>query len=156
MLNSDDENADSLVAAALKTGLAKYSNLNPRVVQSIEVDATIADDIKYTSIKSVIVALISIFISTVLRFRKWQFGSVFTYAGMNAITIYFVSSLVSKSMYLIPVNDQDNVHSYLYSALLESSAMSDKFTSLVYALAVVVFYLMMGYVLYRKKIFIKI
>lgn len=88
--------------------------------------------------------------------RNWQFGSVFTYAGMNAITIYFVSSLVAKSMYLIPVNSQDNVHSYLYSALLDSTAMSDKFTSLVYALVVVVFYLIMGYVLYKKKIFIKI
>ncbi len=87
LIDSDDEGADSLVLAALHTGLAKYQKLNPREVQSIEVDASIADDIKYTSIKSVIVALIAIFIYIVLRFRKWQFGAGAIFALFHDVLI---------------------------------------------------------------------
>lgn len=94
LIDSEDEKADSLVAVGLDAGLAKYQNLNPRIVQSIEVDATIADDIKFTSIKSIIVALISIFIYIVLRFRKWQFGA-------GAIFALFHDVLIVISMFSI-------------------------------------------------------
>ena len=40
----------------------------------ISVEPTIADDIKKTSVESVIIALIVIFLYIVIRFRKWQFG----------------------------------------------------------------------------------
>ncbi|MCH7523927.1 MAG: DUF1624 domain-containing protein [Bacteroidetes bacterium] len=88
--------------------------------------------------------------------RKIKFGSIFKYVGMNAITIYFMSSFISKTFYLTKVNDASNIHSYLYNNLFVHSFLSDKMSPLLYALVVVAFYLALGYVLYRKKIFIKV
>ena len=88
--------------------------------------------------------------------KKIQFGSIFKYVGMNAITIYFLSSFISKSMYLIKIGDVTNVHSYLYDTLFVQSFFSEMQSSLIYALVVVLFYLGLGYALYKKKIFIKV
>jgi len=44
------------------------------IASSSKVGATIADDIKNSSYKSAIIALVCIFIYIVFRFRKWQFG----------------------------------------------------------------------------------
>jgi predicted acyltransferase len=88
--------------------------------------------------------------------KQLKFGTVFKYVGMNAITIYFLSSLISKSMYLIKVGEESNVHSYLYETLFIQSFFSSKLSSLLYALSVVLFYVGFAYFLYRKKIFIKV
>ena len=84
-----------------------------------------------------------------------KFGSIFKYVGMNAITIYFLSSFVSKIFYLSKVGDT-NVHSWLYNNIFVQSFLSDELSSLLYALVVVMFYIGLGYVMYRKKIFIKV
>jgi len=88
--------------------------------------------------------------------KQLKFGSIFKYVGMNAITIYFLSSLISKSMYLIKVGDNSNLHSYLYETVFVHSFISDNLSSLLYALAVVAVYLGLGNYLFRKKIFIKV
>jgi predicted acyltransferase len=88
--------------------------------------------------------------------KQLKFGSVFKYVGMNAITIYFLSSLISKSMYLINVGENSNLHSYLYEIVFVQSFISDNLSSLLYALTVVTVYLGLGYYLFRKKIFIKV
>jgi predicted acyltransferase len=88
--------------------------------------------------------------------KKIKFGSIFKYVGMNAITIYFLSSFISKTFYLTKVGESSNVHSYLYNNLFVHNLLSDKMSSLLYALAVVAFYLGLGYFLYRRKIFIKV
>jgi len=88
--------------------------------------------------------------------KQIQFGAVFKYVGMNAITIYFLSSFISKSMYLITIGNDSNLHSYVYETLFVQSFLSDKQSSLLYALVVVLFYLGLGYTLYKKKIFIKV
>jgi len=88
--------------------------------------------------------------------KQIKFGSIFKYVGMNAITIYFLSSLISKSMYLIKVGDESNIHSYLYDTIFVQSFLSDNLSSLLYALTVVAVYLCLGYYLFRKKIFIKV
>ena len=72
MINSEDENADKVVKETLLAGLSKYDK--PEVVQSIVVGPTIADDIKSTSVKSIIIALVVIFLYIILRFRKVGFG----------------------------------------------------------------------------------
>ncbi len=87
--------------------------------------------------------------------KKLKFGSVFKYVGMNAITIYFLSSFIAKTFYLTKIGET-NIHSWLYSNLFNHDFMSDKLSSLLYALTVVVFYLGLGYMLYKKKIFIKV
>lgn len=74
MITSEVENADELVKAKLMEGLAPYNDLKPEIVQTIVVGPTIADDIKTTSLESIIIALIGIFIYIVFRFRKIGFG----------------------------------------------------------------------------------
>ena len=74
MINSEESNTDELVKAKLMEGLAPYNELKPEVVQTIVVGPTIADDIKTTSLESIIIALICIFIYIVFRFRKIGFG----------------------------------------------------------------------------------
>lgn len=86
----------------------------------------------------------------------WKFGSVFKYVGSNAITIYFLSSFISKCFYLIKVTPQQSIHSWLYNTIYVQPFLADKLSSLLYALTVVMFYLVLGYVLFKKKIFIKV
>ncbi|WP_299886106.1 heparan-alpha-glucosaminide N-acetyltransferase domain-containing protein [uncultured Lacinutrix sp.] len=88
--------------------------------------------------------------------KKIEFGTIFKYVGMNAITIYFLSSFITKSMYLIKIGENSNIHSYLYETVFVQSFFSEKLSSLLYAIVVVIFYLGLGYVLYKKKIFIKV
>lgn len=92
----------------------------------------------------------------ILDVRKIQFGVVFKYVGMNAITLYFLSSFISKCMYLIKVNEGHSIHSYLYDTIFVQSFLSPKMSSLLYALAVVMFYVLLAYILFKRKIFIKV
>ncbi len=87
--------------------------------------------------------------------RKVKIGSIFKYAGMNAITVYFLSSFISSIFYQTEIGDT-NIHSWLYDTIFNHDFLSDKFSSLLYALVVVGFYLGLGYIMYRKKIFIKV
>ncbi|WP_242083966.1 acyltransferase family protein [Aestuariivivens sediminis] len=87
--------------------------------------------------------------------RKVKFGTIFKYTGMNAITIYFLSSFISKTFYLTKVGDT-NIHSWLYRHVFVHEFISDNMSSLLYALSVVAFYLCLAYILYRRKIFIKV
>ncbi len=87
--------------------------------------------------------------------KKFKFGTIFKYVGMNAITIYFLSSFISKTFYMTKVADT-NIHSWFYNNIFVQSFLSDKLSSLLYALAVVSFYLGLGYLMFRKKIFIKV
>ncbi|MCH2193660.1 heparan-alpha-glucosaminide N-acetyltransferase domain-containing protein [Kordia sp.] len=93
------------------------------------------------------------FITDVLHLK---FGAVFKYVGTNAITIYFLSSFISKVFYLTKVGENDNIHSSLYNNLFVHSFLSDQMSSLLYALAVVLFYILLGYILFKKKIIIKV
>jgi len=88
--------------------------------------------------------------------RQIKFGNIFKYVGMNAITIYFLSSFISKTMYLIKTGDNNNLHSYIYNTFFVQSFLSDNLSSLLYGVTVVAFYLSIGYLMFRKKIFIKV
>lgn len=87
--------------------------------------------------------------------KKVKMGSIFKYAGMNAITIFFLSGFIAKSFYLTKVGDT-NIHSWLYNNIFVHEFLSDKFSSLLYALTVIAFYLALAYWMYRKRIFIKV
>lgn len=84
-----------------------------------------------------------------------KFGGVFKYVGMNAITIYFLSSFITKVFYLTKMG-QTTIHGWLYSNIFVHDFLSDQMSSFLYALSVVLFYLLLGYVLYKRKIFIKV
>lgn len=84
-----------------------------------------------------------------------QFGSIFKKVGANAITLYFLSSFISKLMGLIKVGET-SLHGWLFNTVYLQDFMSIKTSSLVYALSVVSFYLVLAYALFKKNIFIKV
>ena len=85
-----------------------------------------------------------------------KFGSIFKYAGANAITVYFLSSFVSKLFYSIKVDGDTSLHGWLFQNIYVQDFMSAEFSSLLYGLTVVSFYMLLAYIMYRKKIFIKV
>jgi len=88
--------------------------------------------------------------------KEIQFGSIFRHAGANAITIYFLSSFVTKLFYLIRVDDTNTVHGWLFDTLYVQDFMSLEFSSMLYGLSVAGFYCLLAYVMYKKGIFIKV
>ncbi len=91
---SEEDDVDEAVKAALMKGLEPYKDLNPHVVQTIVVGPTIADDIKVTSINSILVALFAIFIYIFARFRRFQFG-------VGALVALFHDVLIVISVFSI-------------------------------------------------------
>ncbi|MEN8798072.1 MAG: heparan-alpha-glucosaminide N-acetyltransferase domain-containing protein [Flavobacteriaceae bacterium] len=88
--------------------------------------------------------------------RGIKFGSIFRYAGANAITVYFLSSWISKIFHQISVSEGKSLHAWLFENIFVVDALPLKFSSLLYGLCVIAFYLLLAYVMYRKKIFIKV
>lgn len=88
--------------------------------------------------------------------KKIKFGSIFKYVGMNAITIFFMSSFISKTLSLIKIGEHISVKSFIYNNIYNHSFLTDKMSSLLYALTFVSFYLIVSYIMYKKNIFIKV
>lgn len=88
--------------------------------------------------------------------KKMKFGNLFKYAGTNAISVYFLSSLISKSFYLIKINDEHCIHSYIYTTFYSNSIKNYELASFSYALSVVLFYLLVVYGMYLKNWIIKV
>jgi len=84
-----------------------------------------------------------------------KFGSIFRYAGANAIVLYFLSSFISKIMGMIKVGET-SLHGWLFDTVYVHDFMSMQLSSLLYGLSVVAFYVLLAYVLYQRKIFIKV
>ncbi|MFC4095720.1 acyltransferase family protein [Euzebyella saccharophila] len=87
--------------------------------------------------------------------KKIQFGTIFRYAGANAIVLYFLSSFISKLLGMIKMGET-SLHGWLFETIYVHDFMSLQMSSLLYGLTVVAFYCLLAYVLYQKKIFIKV
>ncbi len=87
--------------------------------------------------------------------RQIKFGSLFRYAGANAIVLYFLSSFISKVMGMIKVGET-SLHGWLFDTVYTHDFMSLQLSSLLYGLSVVAFYCLLAYILYQRKIFIKV
>lgn len=87
--------------------------------------------------------------------KQIKFGSIFRYAGANAIIIYFLSSFIAKVMGQIQVGDT-SLHGWLFQKIYVNDAISMEMSSLLYGLSVLAFYAFLGYVLYQRKIFFKV
>ena len=87
--------------------------------------------------------------------KKIRIGSVFKQVGSNAIVIYFASSFISKVFYLINIGDT-TIHGWIYKTFFKSFISIDKLASLAYAISVVLFYMLIGYIMFKKRIFIKV
>ncbi|UJH69176.1 acyltransferase family protein [Allomuricauda sp. SCSIO 65647] len=85
-----------------------------------------------------------------------RFGSIFRYAGANAIVVYFMSSFVTKLFYSIKVNEDTSLHGWLFDTLYAHEFMSMQLSSLLYGLTIAAFYCLLAYVMYKKGIFIKV
>lgn len=105
MIDDESDVADVAVKEALVDGISSMgltytadgSSLGAEqftISSSSKVGATIADDIKNSSYKSAISALICIFIYVLIRFRKWQFG-------LGAIIALFHDTLFVLSAFAI-------------------------------------------------------
>ena len=66
--------------------------------------------------------------------KKIQFGSLFRYAGANAITVFFLSSFIAKLFGLIKINENTSVHSWLFNTIYVHEFMSMQMSSLLYAI----------------------
>ncbi|MFS4445952.1 acyltransferase family protein [Maribacter sp. 2307UL18-2] len=84
-----------------------------------------------------------------------QFGSIFRYAGANAIVVYFLSSFISKIMGMIKVGDT-SLHGWLFNTVYVHDFMSMQLSSLLYGLTVVTFYCLLAYILYQRRLFFKV
>ncbi len=88
--------------------------------------------------------------------RGIRFGSIFSMAGANAITVYFLSSFLTKIFYQVQVSEGQSLHGWLFQNLFVHDVLPLEFSSLLYGLAVMGFYLLVGWWMYRKGIFIKV
>ncbi len=94
------------------------------------------------------------YISDIVGYQKWGKASV--YYGSNAITIFFLSSFIAKSFYIIKLSNGKSIHSNLYNYLFSSWIDNPKLSSLIYAITIIAFYYLLARFLYKKKIFIKV
>ncbi len=86
LVNEDDAESNIEVENKIKAGIAAVTGLTLTenaanlesgqfaITGSSKVGATVADDIKASSVQAMIVALVAIFLYILLRFRKWQFS----------------------------------------------------------------------------------
>jgi SecD/SecF fusion protein len=84
LVNEDNAVADAKVLEKVYEAAKKHYKVAPdlktfnstKYVESTsKIGATIAEDIKSSSIYTALIAIIGIFIYIVIRFRKWQFGA---------------------------------------------------------------------------------
>lgn len=73
LIEQESTEADNTVRASMEDGLKKYGK-SFEVMSSSKVGATIADDIMRTSLLSMVLAVIGIFLYVLVRFRNKEFG----------------------------------------------------------------------------------
>lgn len=87
--------------------------------------------------------------------KKITFGNIFKYAGSNAILLYFLSSCISKLMGMIRVGET-SLHVLVFNTFYVNDFISLESSSLLYAISVVGFYMVLAYVLFKKNVFVKV
>ncbi|SDY73797.1 protein translocase subunit SecDF [Hymenobacter psychrophilus] len=106
---ADDEStaADDKVKTALLAGLnAKYGALKPNIESTAKVGATIADDIKRTSVLSLGLTLLAIFVYVLFRFEKWQYSMAAVVALFHDALIVIASFPIARAFGLNYEMDQ--------------------------------------------------
>ncbi|WP_316790598.1 acyltransferase family protein [Pedobacter frigoris] len=87
-----------------------------------------------------------------------RFTKPFVVYGVNAITVFFLSGLIPRTLRLFSITQQDgsktDLQSWLYSGI--SAHFSPINASLTWAICFVLFWLVILWVMYKKKIIIKV
>jgi predicted acyltransferase len=89
--------------------------------------------------------------------QKW--GTPFSIYGMNAITVFALASITAKLLAMVKVLDADGNRITLQSAIYShvfARLASPNNASLSYALANVLFFYAIAYVMYRKNWFVRL
>ena len=94
LATDESQAADNNVLGALNQGLNKFKADAPAIKSTSKVGATIADDIKRTSVLSLGLTLLGIFVYVLFRFEKWQYS-------MAAVIALFHDALLVIAAYPI-------------------------------------------------------
>ena len=110
LINEDDDASNKEVENKVKEGIAKVTGFEMSedaasiganqfaITGSSKVGATVADDIKASSLEAMIVALIAIFLYILLRFRKWQF-SLGSIVALVHDTLFVLAAFAIASLF---------------------------------------------------------
>lgn len=109
LINEDDDASNKEVESKVKEGIASVTGFTFvenaeqlgdkqfSITGSSKVGATVADDIKASSLEAMIAALIAIFLYILIRFRKWQFslGAIIAlfHDTLFVIAVFAIASL---------------------------------------------------------------
>ncbi len=86
-------------------------------------------------------------------YKAWTIP--FVAMGMNAIAVFVLNGFIAKSFYIVKIHGKA-VHSWIYHYTWGNWIHKPETASLMYALSVVLFYVLISLYLYRKKIFFKV
>ncbi len=109
----------------------------------------------FTGGLATIILAMSYWIIDVNKYNR--FTKPFVVYGVNAITVYFLSGILPQILSIIridTVNGETNVYSLLYSGY--ASNFSPVNASLLWAVSTVLFWLLILWFMYNKKIIIKV
>jgi SecD/SecF fusion protein len=106
LAQDESTTADATVLTALNQGLQKYSADAPEIRSSTKVGATIADDIKRTSVLSLGLTLLGIFIYVLFRFDKWQFSMAAVVALFHDALLVIAAFPIARAFGVVYEMDQ--------------------------------------------------
>ncbi|MEM8584470.1 MAG: DUF5009 domain-containing protein, partial [Bacteroidota bacterium] len=106
----------------------------------------------YTSGLAMMLLAGLLYLLDILKFRKWSFP--FRVFGLNPLVAYLLSGIIAKLLYLITV-DGRALSSLIYINVLQP-VFGNKPASLVQALLMVGLIYFLVWVLYRRKIVVKL
>ena len=110
LINEDDDASNQEVESKVKEGIATVTGFafventaelgenQFSITGSSKVGATVADDIKSSSLEAMIAALIAIFLYVLIRFRKWQF-SLGSIIALVHDTLFVIAAFAIASMF---------------------------------------------------------
>ncbi|QDH78335.1 protein translocase subunit SecDF [Echinicola soli] len=110
LINDDSDEANSEVATKVREGIATITGFNFvndiaqmddssfAITGSSKVGATVADDIKNSSMEAMFFALVAIFLYILLRFRKWQY-SLASIIALAHDTLFVVAAFAIASAF---------------------------------------------------------
>ena len=113
----------------------------------------------YTAGWALLLLALLIWVIDIKGWSKWT--SFFVVFGMNPLFIFALSGIYVKSIiYLIHIHETDgtisNGYSWLYHHIFQPLCSDPKVTSLLFALAHILIFWLIGFILYKKKICIKV
>ncbi|MBG6236771.1 putative acyltransferase [Pedobacter sp. CAN_A7] len=111
----------------------------------------------YTGGLATVILALSYWMIDVQKYQK--FTTPFVVYGVNAITVFFLSGLLPRTLNMFKVNTPDGSETGLQSWLYQtyySANFAPVNASLVWAVTQILFWYIILYIMYKKKIFIKV